>query len=223
VGVSTDSTTAAMITSGFAGLGFPPTLYTDAEIASGQPIVDGITVLAISRKVLPAPVDEAYLDGVRAYIAAGGSVLGEFDGAALFFTDFVGSNTAIPNFTPSLGLFSGTVDGGGVLLPTSMSSMFITDPNHPVSEGLPSSFTLGLRAAFSVEGHPPWLHAISTFTSNGTLNQVPVGTYPGILVGRCGSGRVALSMMNWFQVFDREPAMTMLDNTLRWLTGLDGV
>jgi hypothetical protein len=221
VGLSVDATDSSFtaIQTGFTTLGFAPTVYSDQEVIDGVPINDGMAVLVVARKVLDAPVPQAYIDGVRAFIQAGGSVMGEFDGAGLFFNTFVGPGPSIPNFNPSFGIFTGQVAGGDAILPLTNSTMFVTDPSDPIMAGMPSSMLLGTRSAYAISGfNNSWLHVSATFTASGS-GIVPAGTFPAVLSGACGSGRVALFTMNHLSVINRAPANTMFRNAVNWLTG----
>jgi hypothetical protein len=208
------------IVNGFTALGFPPIVYSNAEIASGKPITDGVTVLVIARVATLTNVNADYLEGVRSYIRNGGSIIGEYDGAALFFDHHFGSHSVIPLLNPSLGLFEGDVTGGGALLPLVYSTLYVSDPTDPLMTGLPASFLLGARAAFAVAGfNDNWLHTAAVFNSSGASGTIPAGTWPAVVSGRCGKGRIALFTMNHLQVISLTPANRMFSNTLNWLVG----
>ncbi len=220
--IDLEETAAQTIISGFAALGHEPTLYSDAEIVQGKPIVDGITVLAISRKVKQQPLTQDYIDGIRNYVAQGGSLIGEYDGAALAFSSFSGSSSVIPNLTPPLHLFDGDVAGGGAVLPLTNSRTFVADPTHPLMQGVPSSFLVGLEAGFAVTNfNSSWLHTSATFTSTGYLGLVPAGTFPAVLSGRCGGGRVVLFSLTPFQSMEIEPINILVVNALNWAVGIE--
>ncbi|MBY0472401.1 hypothetical protein K2X30_14645 [bacterium] len=209
-----------VIRSGFQSLGFNATYYSDADILAGKLINDGITVLVIARKVTLQPETQEYVDAVRAYIQNGGSLIGEYDGAAIMFNGFDGNSSIIPNLTPSLELFTGAVAGGGALLPLPASTTHVVNPMDPLMQGVPTDFLVGLKVAFAVTAYDSdWLHPAAVFVSQGTNGLVPAGTYPSVLSGRCGKGRVAMFMMNYFQVMDQDPINQMVTNTLRWVTG----
>jgi hypothetical protein len=221
VGLSVDTTDGSYsaIVTGFTNLGYPPTTYSDVEVASGQPALDGVTVLVLARKVLDAAVTQEYVDGVRAFIQQGGSILAELDGAALFFNTFVGVTPSIPNFDPTFGIFTGQVAGGDAILPITNSTMFVSDPGDPLMAGMPSSMLLGTRSAYAISGfNNSWLHVSATFTATGS-GLVPAGTFPAVMSASCGSGRVALFTMNHLSVINRTPANVMFGNALMWLTG----
>ncbi|MGH7819689.1 MAG: hypothetical protein ACREQ9_07945 [Candidatus Binatia bacterium] len=202
-----------------SNIGFPPRVYTHAEVENGRPVADGITVLVVARVATLRNVSSAYVAGIRSFIGSGGSVLGEYDGAALFFDRFSGGHSIIPRLTPSFRLFSGAVTGGGALLPLENSRLYVTDPGHPIMQGMPESFHLGVRAAFALTDFDgEWLHVPGTFDAAGS-GFMPPGTYPAVVAGRCGGGRVALSLMNQLQVADQHPASLMFTNALRWLVG----
>jgi len=202
-------------------LGYTPRIYTDAEVASGVLVSEGRTVLVISRKITFNPITQAYIDGVKNFVAAGGSLIGEYDGAALFFTQFSGSNSLIVNLTPSLQLFTGDVTGGGALLPIANSTTTIVDTSDPIMAGVPATFLNGVRAAFAITGfNSQWLHTSATFTSVGTLGLVPAGTFPAVMSGRCGEGRVVLFPLNYFQSLSVAPVNGMVNNAIRWSVGL---
>src|SRR5690606_30232059 len=117
-------------------------------------------------------------------------------------------------------LFTGKISGGGALLPPESSRTFIIDADHPINQGMPSDFLVGLRTAFAVtEYNGSWLQVSAEFTSSGFGELVPQGTYPAVLSGRCGSGRVVLFMMNHFQAIQLDPVTTMVRNAVRWALG----
>src|SRR5690606_27260810 len=140
-------------------LGSAPTVYTDAQIAAGDLVTDGVTILILSRKVVVSTITSAYVQGVRDFIASGGSLIAEYDGAALLFDSHEGVTPAfVGHFAPSVGLFEGEISGGGLLIPTSFSTAFAIDSSHPVWMGVPETLETGLRAAFAVANYPSsWL------------------------------------------------------------------
>jgi hypothetical protein len=220
IGISTDnSTVVTNLTSNLTSRGLPFTFYSAAEIESGQPVVDGKTVLILARKTIGAPVSQAYVDGVKAYIASGGSVLGEYDAGAFFFTNFaLDPNIAI--IPPAPSLFSGDITGGGILLPISFSTTFVTDSSDPLMQGLPASMSTGVRSAFAVTNYNNnWLHQSASFVTDGNAGLMAPGTYPAVLSGRCGEGRMALYMMNYFNSTSNANVNIMFGNTLNWLVG----
>lgn len=210
---------ASNLTSNLTTRGLAFTFYSAAEIESGQPIVDGKTVLILSRKTIGAPVSQAYVDGVKAYIASGGSVLGEYDAGAFFFTNFtLDPNVAI--IPPAPSLFSGDITGGGILLPISFSTTFVTDSSDPLMQGLPTSIATGVRSAFAVVNYNSnWLHQSASFVTDGNAGLMAPGTYPAVLSGRCGEGRMALYMMNYLNSTSNANVDLMFGNTLNWLVG----
>lgn len=220
LGLSIDPVDSAKnaIVSGFQSLGYSPAVYTDQDIVAGKLVQDGITILAIARKVSFGPVQPAYIDAVRAFVAQGGSLIGEYDGAALAFTAFTGSHAY--KFEPPLGVFQGDVAGGGAVLPLINSTVYVSDANDPIMQGVPASFLLGVRAAFAVSGYNTnWLHMGASFTSTGYMGLVPAGEFPSVLSGRCGKGRVVLFTMTHFQVLQSFPANIMVGNAIRWVSG----
>lgn len=222
LGLSIDPADGALgaIVSNFQSLGLNPRVYSREDIADGKPVADGVTVLVISRVVTFTSVTPAYIAGIKSFIASGGSLLGEYDGASLFFSTFTTPAAIVLNLTPSLELFAGSITGGGILLPLVNSTTYVTDAADPLMAGMPSSFLVGSKAAFALTGHNDgWLHISATFTSAGFQGLVPVGTYPAVLSGRCGSGRVAFYMMNHLSVANLSPISTMVTNTLKWLIG----
>jgi hypothetical protein len=212
---------APSIESGLAAIGIETTEYTDAEIAAGKPVTDGVTVLILSRKVVLAGVDSAYVDGVRSFVAQGGSLLAEYDGAALLFDRYEGLNVSFTgHFSPSIGLFSGNIAGGGLLLPLTFSSAFVIDSTHPIMLGVPTTLSTGLRAAFALSDYPSsWLSPLATFSASGSTGSIPAGTFPAVLAGRCGGGRVAILTMNHFSVISDPGVSTLVQNAVNWLIG----
>ncbi len=223
VGLSIDPAegSLATISSGLAALGATPTYYTDSEVAQGGPAQDGVSVLVVSRKVVVGAVDAAYVQGVRAFITQGGSVMAEYDATALFFGDHLGINPAyVGRFDTGLELFSGNVAGGGLLLPISFSSAFVIDTLHPVMLGVPTTLETGPRAAFAITDYSSeWLKPLATFSASGSTGSIPAGTFPAALVGRCGQGRLALFPMNYFQILSHAGVGTMVRNAFEWLIG----
>ena len=221
VGLSVDpnESSATIIESGLTTIGYAPTVYSDQEIIHGNLIADQINVLFIARKVTLAPVDVQYITAIEDYIANGGSVIGEFDGAALFFTDFIGNEPILQNFNPNLGLFTAEVSGGGALIPIPTSTTYITNTAHPVTQGLPNDFLVGLRTAFAItDADIEWLEPLAQFVSDGS-GRVPEGTYPAILAGRCNRGRVVLIPMNHLQSTTLSPVDRLVENSIRWVAG----
>ncbi len=211
---------SALISNGLTTLGFPPISYTDAQMLNGDLLSDGITLLVLARKVSLQSMSLGVIDALKDYIAAGGSVLAEFDGAALFFSDYQGSLPIIQNMNPSIALFSGEVSGGGALIPVGSSRTYVTNGLHPIMQGLPADFLVGLRTAFAIYNYDgEWLESLASFTSSGTNQQVPPGTYPAVLAGRCGTGRVVLVTMNHLQALTLSPVNTMISNAIHWATG----
>lgn len=223
VGLSIDPAegSSTSIRAGFAAMGIATTLYTDADVAAGKLLADGVTVLVLTRKVVMSATTIDYVSGVRAYLSSGGSLLAEYDGSALLFTQTNGLNISFTgHFTPSIGIFSGNVAGGGLLLPLSYSSMFIIDPTHAITLGLPTPVNSGARAAFAVSGYSSeWLTPLATFTASGMTGSIPAGTFPAVLVGRCGQGRVAAFTMNHFQALADTNVQTLVKNAVDWLLG----
>jgi hypothetical protein len=221
VGLSSDPNEGSMsiVQSGFSSLGYPATAYTDEQIAAGQPTLDGVTVLAISRKVVLSPISESYIQGVKNFITNGGSILGEYDGAALFMSDFRGDNEIIANLTPPINLFTGIAEGGGLIQPLGNARVYVTDSFDPLMQGVPSNFLLAPRAAFALSEYDgTWLHASATYVSTGS-GDIPAGTYPAVMSGRCGPSRVVLFTMNHFQVMTQTPVKQIVLNSLKWATG----
>jgi hypothetical protein len=223
VGITIDPAEGSItsIRNGLAALSIPTLLYTDADIANGKPNADGVTVLILSRKVVITSVTPAYVEGIRAYLRSGGSLLAEYDGAALLFSQYEGLNASfVSHFGPSVGLFAGNVAGGGLLMPSSFSNAFILDPRHPITVGLPSTLSTGLRAAFAVTGQQTeWLTTHATFNASGSTGSIPSGTFPGIMSARCGQGRLAILPMNHLSVLGNTDVQTLVRNTMNWLIG----
>lgn len=223
VGISVDPLDGSYsrILTSFSSLGYSPIVYTHAQIEQGAPIADGVTVLVLSRVATLGAVTNAYVQGVLNYMASGGSVLGEYDGAALMFTDFSQPTAIVTNFSPSFGLVTGSVTGGGALLPLTNSTTYVADPNDPLMAGLPSSFIAGLRSGFAISGYNDnWLHASATFVSAG--GTLPVGPFPAVLSGRCGGGRMALFTLNYLSATSTSvpaPFDRLIRNSVSWLIG----
>jgi hypothetical protein len=209
------------IRSGLAAIGIPTLQYTDAEIAAGKPASDGVTVLILARKVVLNGVSAAYVAGIRSFVAQGGSLFAEYDGAAMLFSQYDGLNISFAgHFAPSVGLFAGNAAGGGLLLPTSFSSAFILDASHPITMGVPSQISSGLRAAFAVSNYPStWLSPLVTFTASGATGDIPAGTFPAVLAGRCGQGRVAIFPMNHLTALSNTSVASLVKNAMSWLVG----
>jgi hypothetical protein len=224
VALSTDSEgTAANTIDGLINAGAASvTRYSRSEIEAGTPIVDGANVLVIQLVATLESVSPDYIDGVRALIESGASVVASYDGAALMFDEF-GLDIVtppLPNFDPPIALFSGAVHGGGILLPIAASAIHFVDQGHPLASGVGATFSDGnARFAFSIDNFDTeWLHTVATFDSQGFGGLNPVGTYPAILAGRCGEGRVALYTQLLFA--HNSPAVQgMLTNALDWVTG----
>ena len=220
---SVPSTTQGLLNAGAVSV----TRYSRADVAARRPIADGANVLVIHLVVgsgAGGPVSPGYIDGIRALIQSGASVIASYDGAAMMFDAFAPDIVTPPiaNFDPALGLFAGTVHGGGVLLPFQASTMNFVDQQHPLAQGMGATYLEFARGAFSIDNfNSQWLHTVATFDSTGfgapPLN--PVGTYPGILAGRCGDSRVALYTQLLFHNVNTPRVQTLLTNTLNWATG----
>ena len=217
---SVPSTTQGLLNAGAVSV----TRYSRADVAARRPIADGANVLVIHLVVgsgAGGPVSPGYIDGIRALIQSGASVIASYDGAAMMFDAFAPDIVTPPiaNFDPALGLFAGTVHGGGVLLPFQASTMNFVDQQHPLAQGMGATYLEFARGAFSIDNfNSQWLHTVATFDSTGfgapPLN--PVGTYPGILAGRCGDSRVALYTQLLFHNVDSPRVQTLLTNALNW-------
>lgn len=223
-GISIDPAEGSMATimSGLSAIGINPIVYTDAEIAANKPILDGVTALIISRKVVITAIDSAYVTGIRAYIASGGGILAEYDGAALLFNMFSGLNVAFEgHFNPMVGLFNGNVSGGGLLLPISFSSATVIDGSHPIMSGVPGTINTGLRTAFAISGYDTaWFNTLATYTSNGGSGSIPAGTFPAVMATHCGPTRIAVFTMNHLQALSAQSSLqTMTTNAFNWLVG----
>lgn len=223
VGLSIDPSEGSLsrIQSGFTSIGVATQVYTDAEIAAGKPAQDGVTVLVIARKVVLQAVSAAYVSGIRSFIQSGGSILAEYDGAALLAKTYQGVQVSFEgHFTPSVGLLNGNVAGGGALLPIDQSTAHVIDSLHPVMNGVSVNITTGVRAAFAISGYDrQWLETLATFDSTGNSGSLPAGTFPAALAGRCGKGRMALFTMTHLSAMSFTPVQTMVGNALRWLIG----
>lgn len=177
------------------------------HIQSDQLAANGITVLVISRVATLAPVAPAYIAAVRDFVSKGGSVLAEYDGAAL--------------------LFDAEISGGGGLVPFSTdSTMSVLDVTDPLMAGMPTTYNPGTSVrAFSVSNqNAVWLHTSAVYTSSGhntsLYNWPPAGTFPAIASGQCGTGRVAIDSMSHFDTIGDLPVQTFIKKSIHWLTGI---
>lgn len=201
--------------------GVPPTVYTFADVASGRPVAEGITVLVVSRVAIFGSITPSYVAGIRAYLASGGSLLAEFDGAALLFDTFATPTNVVLNFNPAFEIFHGLITGGGSLLPIENSTTFVVDANDPLAHNLPSSIATGLRSAFAVTDYnDAWLHSSFSFTSVGTNGVLPIGTFPAVMSTRCGAGRMTLFTLNYLSSNADTHVRQLTTNALNWLIGL---
>lgn len=215
-----DEGTLPTVEAELSNMGYSPTPYTDTQIENGQLIADGVNVLIIARKILLAAVSPSYVSALHAYIENGGSVIGEYDGAALMFDTFTGGNFTIPNLQPALELFKGVVDGGGILFPMEQSTTYITNALHPVTQGVSSSFVPGFLYGYAMTDYDgTWLSQSAEFVSTGYANEVPEGTYPAILTGRCNKGRVTLFSLSYFNYLNHSDVRAIVDNSIQWVTG----
>jgi hypothetical protein len=223
VGLSIDPAEGSLanILNGLATIGISPTVYSHAQVAAGQPVADGVTVLIVSRVAVVSAVNDSYIAGIRGYIAQGGSVLAEYDGAALMFRSFQGLNVAFQgHMLPSYALFAGNVAGGGLLLPLTQSVASVTNASHPIMQGVNTTITSGLRTAFAVSQHDTnFLDTLATFNSTGSSGSIPAGTFPAVMATRCGGGRIAMYQMNHLSGLATPSVATMISNTFHWLVG----
>jgi len=225
VGMTSDPAEGSQTTilTGLGLIGVTPTVYTDSQIIAGVPQADGITIMIVARKAVVTPVTAAWVTAIRALAISGVSILAEYDGGALVFSQFNGLNAAFTgHMPPSLALFDGNAAGGGLLLPVSASAMNVTDHSDPLMAGISANtVTSGLRTAFAITNfNSDWLHPSASFTSTGFSNLVPAGTFPAVMSGRCGGGRVAIVMMNQLQALSSSADVrTLFSNSFHWLAG----
>ena len=98
--------------------------------------------------------------------------------------------------------------------------MYFVDQQHPLARGMGASYLHTATAAFSIDNfNEDWLHTVATFISSGFGGLNPAGTYPAILAGRCGEGRVALFSQILFHSVDDVGEQTLLTNALGWVSG----
>ncbi|MCM2277042.1 MAG: DUF4382 domain-containing protein [Oligoflexia bacterium] len=207
------------IISAFQAMGFSPIVYGRDEIAAGKPITDGVNVLVLTRIATFAPLPQSFIESIRAFAAGGGSLLTEFDGSALLFSSYSQPTTIVLNFTPSFQLFGGAITGGGALFPLEYSTTYVVDSSDPIFAGL-GNFNVGVRTAFALTGfNSDWLHPSAQYVSPGFNGLLPIGTFPAVVSGRCGGGRVAAFTMNYFSSITQQPVSTMVRNALSWLAG----
>ncbi len=225
MGISIDPNegSSGVISSAFQAQGFSPVLYTAEQVAAGQPIADGVTVLVITRQAALGPVSAEYVQGVHSFINGGGSIIAEYDGAALLF-DAVGTPSSggnLDNMAMQLQLFTGLAGGGGLLVPIANSVLTITDPANEIMVGVPGTYVRGNKAAYSLGGfNSQWLSVSATFTTDGANGWGAAGTYPGVVSGRCGKGRVAIFAMSLFSSGFDAPVSTMMRNSVHWVSGI---
>jgi hypothetical protein len=227
VGLATDTSDAdstnALVNAFHNGLGVDVTVYDDNQVIAGQPVTDGKTVMVLSRKVIGGAASAGFVNAMVSYMTGGGSVLAEFDGAALLFNEFSGVISPFTDhFATFMGLFSGSIAGGGALFPiVPASSMNVSDPADPIMANVPSTLSTGLRQAFVVTGmNESWLHVSGQFTSSQMNGLAPPGTYPAVLSGRCASNRVSVFTMTHLSALETNPdVQTMTRNALYWLIG----
>ena len=201
-------------------LGVSTTVYDLDTVETGVLVNEAYNLVILTRVVALEPASEAFLEAIRDYLASGGSLIAEEDGAALFFSEFSGGLPVIANFSPPLSLFEGFVSGGGALLPISSSRAYVTDPEHPIMQGMPTSFLNGLRRAFAVSNFEgSWISTHGNFISTGYQDLVPEGTYPAVMSARCGEGRIVLFPMNFFNVMNQSPINLMVSNSVHWVMG----
>lgn len=223
LGISIDMSdaVAGSIVNSFTSIGLSPRVYTDREIENRIPELEGANVLVISRKVTLNPVSDAYVEGVKSFIRSGGSIIAEYDGAGMLFSDYLGDDAVLANMNPSLNLFTGTVNGGGVLFPEFDSVTRIIEPDHLLVAGLPSQFINGFRRAYVLTNYnEEWLTPIAEYISSGNFG-FPEGTYPAVLGGRCGSGRIAIFTKNYFNAMTQNPIDRMTLNAINWALGIE--
>lgn len=214
----TDSVSGSIVNS-FSSIGFSARVFTDLEIENRIPEQEGINVLVISRKVTINPVSEAYVEGIKSFIASGGSILAEYDGAGMLFSEFLGDDAVLGNMDPALNLFTGTINGGSVLFPEADSETHIINPSHSLMSDVPSPFINGFRRAYALTNYnEEWLTSVAEYTSTGNFG-FPEGTYPAILGGRCGSGRIVIFTMNYFNALTQAPIDQMTLNAVSWVLG----
>lgn len=223
VGLAADPAegSSTYILSTLDAMGFPARMYSESDVIAGAPTADGVNVLLLSRLAAVQATNPELSAAVRSFIQSGGSVIGEYDGAALFF-DAIGTGDAsvLANMTPNFALFSGVMNGGGLLVPTSTSLLTVTDPTDAIMKDVPTSYIQGNKAAFGIAGYnSTWLHTSATFSSVGARNWGPEQTYPAVMSGRCAQSRVAFFTMSLLNTGDDQPVRQMFSNAIRWVSG----
>jgi len=163
-------------------------------------------------------VPPSFIEAVRQFVANGGCYIGEWWGAGWALGE-EGPNYAYWYYAPSafLGLFSGAASDGGYVgtgTPISIAQ------DHPVVAGLTDPFSAGGSTEFFVRAIPPYdprLTSVATYQGYG-------GTYPAILAGRAGGGRVVLLLFDAGDSAPWEPAMQILwPNAVRWAAVRDEI
>lgn len=223
VGLASDPSegSSPYILSSLSSMGYSAASYNEADLLAGTPAAQGVNVLILSRLAAVQATSPELGAAIRSFIQSGGSVIGEYDGAALFFDGVgTGSPSVLANIQPSFALFSGISNGGGLLVPVNTSLLTVTDPTDAIMSGVPTSYLQGNKAAFGISGmNSSWLHVSATFSSAGARNWGPEATYPAVMSGRCNKGRVAFFTMSLLNSSDDAPVQQMFSNAIRWVSG----
>jgi Ca2+-binding RTX toxin-like protein len=128
-------------------------------------------------------------DGVRAFVESGGGFVGDWWGAGAAFSGLgtpVDSNYYNP--TTFIGLFAGDVSDGDRI--DGGSVQVVTD--HPVTAGLPATFSNGGATEFFVRVIPPYderLQVLATYEGHG-------GTNAAIMAGSIGASKDVLILFD---------------------------
>jgi hypothetical protein len=128
-------------------------------------------------------------DALAQFVADGGSLVTEADGASILMSGYDGSFAFGEGPASPLGLFPGVVGGG--FGPGADTPVAITATGDPIFAGVPNPLQAGggtedFLYPHSVEGENTYLSTVATFPGDGEL--FPQGDLPAIQRGRyCGA------------------------------------
>lgn len=211
----------ASIVAALQNMGYDPRVYTPAQMIAGAPTADGVNSLFVARVGLVEPIAPEFGPSVRDYISHGGSVIAEYDGAAAFFSQAgQGDAALLSQIGDFWNFFTGIVDGGGLLVPRTASTLFVTDPTDAIMQGVPTSYLSGTKAAFGIGGFDTsWLRTSAEFSSTDATDWGPLARYPAVMSGRCNQGRVVLFTMSVMSSGFDVPIQQMTRNAVQWSVG----
>ncbi len=180
IDVAVLSTITPQVVSQLSAAGMNAASVTTSDVISGSLVSNEVDVLVLGRLYL-GTVSSAFVDAVDAFVAQGGGVVTEWDGAAYLFDGFHPTYRYSSN--PQSGLFTGQIGAGQIL---ASDTPLTNVASHPVWEGLPPTFSAGGGTEFFYTTYgfdTGQIEVVATFRGNGSTN-FPDQDFPAVFVGR---------------------------------------